>query len=207
MKKTMQMNLTNRDEIAGLPALSLAEFFRQCEAPIEAEEIGTWFHLDGKEKEEAFRRLVNEGYLDLNKNRLDVEFIKTNAALEIERSAPDPALEISDVHSIVLMLLGAVSEVNSSPATAHRVRATTIIGGAIDGSLEPKALVEAVIELAPASVEVTLQGAFERLAHEYATAKGLPIQRGDDPQAASVRRIKDALLETHERASLRFVIR
>jgi hypothetical protein len=54
MKKTMQMNLTNRDEIAGLPALSLAEFFRQCEVPIEAEEIGTWFHLDGKKRKKHF---------------------------------------------------------------------------------------------------------------------------------------------------------
>jgi hypothetical protein len=150
---------------------------------------------------------VDEGYLDLSKNRLDVEFIKTKAALEVERSAPDPDLEISDVHSIVLMLLGAVSEVNSSPASAHRVRAATIIGGAIDGLLEPKALVEAVIELAPMSVEVTTQGAIERLVYEYAMAKGLPTRTGDDPQAASIRRIKDALLKTHERASLRFVIR
>lgn len=207
MKKALQMKLTNRDEIAGLPALSVAEFFLQCETPIEAKEIGTWFHLDGKEKEEAFRRLVNEGYLDLSKNRLDVEFIKTNAALEIERSAPDPALEISEVHSIVLMLLGTAIEVNSSPATAHRVRAATIIGGAIDGSLEPKALVEAVIELAPVSIEVTIQRAIEGWAYEYAIAKGLPTRPGDDPQAASIRRIKDALLETHERVSLRFVIR
>lgn len=207
MKKALQMNLTNRDEIAGLPALSLAEFFLQSEAPIEAEEIGTWFHLDGKEKEEAFRRLVNEGYLDLSKNRLAVEFIKTNAALAIEQSAPEPALEISDVHSIVLMLLWAIDEVNASPATAYRVTAMTLVGAAINRSKHPKSLVEAVVELEPFSYNSQIQAQFEQLAHEHAIAHAESDRTGSDTHAISIQFIKDRLLEAHERLSLRFVVK
>jgi hypothetical protein len=67
--------------------------------------------------------------------------------------------------------------------------------------------VEAVIELQPLCFHATLQAEFERLAYEYATALALPNRHGDDPHAASIWRVKDRLLDTHERLSLRFVVR
>lgn len=207
MRTKTELALTNRDEIAGLPALSLAEFFRNYDTPIEAEDVATWFNLNADEAKDAFRYLVNDGYLDLSKSGKDVELIKTRAALAIERSALAPTLEVSDVHSIILMLLMAISEVNTSPATGHRIQGVTIIRGAIDGSAAPKSLVEAVIEIVPTSYELSIQRGIDELAYEYTKAKGLPIAHGDDPHAASIWHIKNALWETHERASLRFVFR
>lgn len=207
MEKTLQMKLTNRDEIAGLPALSLAEFFRNHDTPIEAHDVGTWFNLNADEAQDAFRYLVNDGYLNLSKSRKDVELIKTSAALAIERAALAPTLEVSDVHSIILKLLMAINEVNTSPATGHRVQGVTLIRGTIDGSPDPKSLVEATIELAPGSEDGPIQSGIERLAYEYAMEKGLPRQFESDPHAASIWHIKNALWETHERLSLQFMIR
>ncbi|MYM41943.1 hypothetical protein [Duganella qianjiadongensis] len=201
------MTLTNRDEIAGLPALSLAEFFRNYDTPIEAEDVGSWFNLNEDEEKDAFRHLVNNGYLGLSKSRKNVELIKTSAAIAIERAALAPILEVSDVHSIILKLLMVINDVNTSPATGYRIQGMTIIRGAIDGSADPKSLVEAAIELAPTSYELSIQRGIDELAYEYAKAKGLPIPSVDEPQAASIWHIKNALWETHERASLRFVIR
>jgi hypothetical protein len=149
--------------------------------------------------------LVDEGYL-IRESLQATEFTKTKQALAIEQSAPSVTLEISDIRSVVLALLDAVHEVNSSPATAHRVRSTTFYGAAINGSLEPKALVEALIEVEPHSFEPTLQTELERLALDEATKNALPTKRHDAPHVASIQRIKDRLLRAHERLSLRFII-
>lgn len=200
----MHNQITNRDEIAGLPALSAAEFFAECEPPFTTAEVGVWFHLNDQETATAIQRLLSEGHIELSKNRTAIEFIKTNKALAIEQFTPQSTLSISDYHNIVLTLLRATDEINSSPATAYRIRAVTLIGAAIDGSKRPKSLVEAIIELEPLTPDPKLQTELEALSHEYAVTHA-DFDRSDE--YTSIQFIKDRLLEAHERLSLRFVVK
>jgi hypothetical protein len=206
MKKALQMNLTNRDEIAGLPALSVAEFLADDESALSCEDLRSWFHLDDREAGIAFRRLIEEGYLESRTDGSSEESTTTARARDVVASAPAPALTTTDCDNIVLALLTAIREINTSPATAHRVGAAKIIGSNIERIGDLTSIVEAVIELRPLAHIVSIQSEIEELALEYAVKHSEHADGTNNAHAASIHLIHDQLLDAHERLSLRFVI-
>jgi hypothetical protein len=206
MKKALQINLTNRDEIAGLPALSVAEFLADDESAVSSEQLRSWFHLDDTEAGIAFRRLIDEGYLESRTDGSSAESTKTAQARAVVASVPTPTLTTTDCDNIVLTLLEAIREINTSPATAHRVGAAKIVGSTIERIGDLTSIVEAVIELRPVARIVSIQSEIEELALAYAVEHGDHAGAIHNAHAASIQFIHARLLDAHERLSLRFLI-
>jgi hypothetical protein len=206
MKKALQMHLTNRDEIAGLPALSVVEFLADDESALSSEQLRSWFHLDDRAAGIAFRRLIDEGYLESRTDGSSEESTATAQARDVVASAPAPTLTTTDCDNIVLALLTAIREINTSPATAHRVGAAKFIGPHLERIGNLTSIVEAVIELRPLASIFSIQSEIEELALEYAIKNGKQADAITDAHAASIQFIHNQLLDVHMRLSLRFVL-
>lgn len=162
--------------------------------------------MDEREAGIAFRRLIDEGYLESHSNGNREESTTTAQSRAVVASAPAPTLTTTNCDHIVLALLKTIREINTSPATAHRVGAAKIIGSNIERISDLTSIVEAVIELRPLANIISIQSEIEKLALEYAITHGEHAEAGSDANEASIQFIRDQLLEVHERLSLRFVI-
>jgi hypothetical protein len=60
----MVQMFTNRQQIAGLPALSVVAFLAADDEEVSLRTIGRWFRLDDVEARAAAERLENEGYIE-----------------------------------------------------------------------------------------------------------------------------------------------
>lgn len=196
----------NRQEIAGLPALSVVAFLADDDPEASVETIGSWFHLDEVEARTVVRRLENEGYIEPVSESPGC-WSKTSMALEVAHTQPQAAMSEVERDNLVLALMRAVSEINVSPATAHRVRALTFFGITIVGAAERPPIVEALVEISPITHADDIQAEIEILAAGHADRhpqNGVPE---GDPHARSIHVIKEALWSVNERLSLRFVMR
>lgn len=201
----MVQQFTNRQEIAGLPALSVVVFLADGDADVSLLSIRGWFHLNDQEAWDVARRLEDEGYIESPSDDAE-DWVKTPIAREIARAQQKFELSDAERGQLILALVRGISELNVSPATAHRVRALTLIGATIDGADWSPPLVEALVEISPVAAVCAIQVEIESLAADYADRHSEDTALERDAHGRSVGLIKETLLSIDERLSLRFVM-
>lgn len=165
----MNLILTNRDKIAGLPSLSVAAMLRESDGIITPANIAAWFQFDIPTAKELHQQLVEAGYLVTNGSCNSQEGTKTTLAGKLEGRLPQPSLTQENINDVAIALLLAVNEMNSSPRIMWRIGALTFCGSTIDGSDRLKSIVEAKVELLPVTQHPELQRSINALARSYTT--------------------------------------
>jgi hypothetical protein len=196
---------TNRQEIAGLPALSVIAFLANDDADVSLLSIQGWFRLDDDEARDVARRFEEDGLIESSSDG-SAEWVKSISARAIAEGQPQFQLADVERDQIILALVRGIAELNVNPATAHRVDALTLLGATIAGVDEPS-LVEALVEISPVTKVGEVQAGIEGLAAEYADQHTKNSAPGGDARARSVGLIKEKLWSIDERLALRFVMR
>lgn len=198
---------SNRDQIAGIPAMCIRQFFIECEEPIDAGDIQRSFMLNETVAYRVFERLLAEGHLEVDtstdKDRLKA--IKTLKATRLAATDTHLPLSRENARNVVLALFDEVGRINISPTTAHHITAVTITGEYLIGAIDELSFVEATIRIAPAAIDAALQAQISRLAASHAEENGQQFASEQERENWSVQTIKDRLYDLHPQLCLRFI--
>lgn len=205
----MKKSITNRDQIAGLPALSIRQFFIEQDEPLTVVGLRSALDLNSTMAVHVMDRLVNEGYLKISKLKDGAPgLIKTSHALRLVGATTSPPLSREEGYNVVFKLLEAVSKINVSPETAHRIGAVKIIGKMLIEAFDEVPFVEAEILVEPfVASNPQIQQALEKLSAGFAAKQGQPVTFGQNRDNWSTNMIKDRLHSVHDLLCLRFISR
>ena len=113
--------ISNRDFIAGQPALNVREMFLSHDGTYDEGVVRTWLLLDRPTAAATIEKLVKLGYLELLiQSGTAPQFTRTALATATMKSGPDLPLTQAGAPKVVLALFREIRLVNASPL-AHRI--------------------------------------------------------------------------------------
>lgn len=199
--------MTNRDQIAGLPAFSVRQFLADCDEPIDVKSLQSWLLLDDKTALAAFQSLISEGYLKTDRMADGpVGLVKTGKARRMIQAVSQPPLSREEGYNIVLNLLREIAAINVNPATAHHIESVKLVGQILTDDSDELPFVEAEILISPNAIaHPELQREWQKIAAEYAERSGHHFASEEDRDYWSMQMIKDRLYYVHGQLCLRIV--
>lgn len=197
--------ISNRDFIAGQPALNVREMFLSHEDTFDVDVIRTWLLLDRPTAVATIEELVELGYLEtLNHPSNAPQLTRTALAIALTKSGPDLPLTQAGASKIVLALLQKIRLVNASPL-AHRIDSIKIYGSLLSNPLDNPLCVQAEIYVAAVCTSnPNIQANLERLAALFAEQHDTVLSSFEERQNYSQQSIRYRLLSIHDQLSLRF---
>ena len=200
----MEIDMTNKNEIAGVPALALRQFFSDCDEPFSVANLVSQLNLNSANTVAVLDSLILNGYVQVDEKR---GLVKTTKAQLLTHRPALPTMTREEGCGVVLSVLKRVSEINASPETAHRVAGAKVIGKFLTDSADDVPFVEIEISIYPVASNVGgSQSGIEALAAEYAYARGeIQLVERNDRQR-SIDYICKELLNVHPHAVLRFTV-
>jgi hypothetical protein len=203
----MKNVMTNRDQIAGLPAFSIRQFLSDCEEPIDVKSLQSWLLLDDKAALAVFQFLISDGYLKTDRLADGTAgLVKTGKARRMIQVASQPSLSREEGYNIFLNLLREIAAINVNPATAHHIESVKLAGQILTDDSDELTFVEAEILISPhANAHPELQREWEKIAAEYAERSGHHFASEEDRDNWSMQLIKDRLYDVHDKLCLRIV--
>ena len=197
--------ISNRDFIAGQPALNVREMFLSHDGTYNEGVVRTWLLLDRPTAAATIEKLVELGYLELLiQSGTAPQFTRTALATAIMKSGPDLPLTQAGASRIVLSLLREVRLVNASPL-AHRIDSIKIHGSLLSNPLDNPRCVQAEINIVSmCETRPDIQANLERLAAQFAEQHDTVFSIAEDRQNYSRLTIRDRLLGINDQLSLKF---
>ena len=198
-------NISNRDFIAGQPALNVREMFLSHDDAFDVDVIRTWLMLDRQTAAATAEKLVELGYVEtLQPENGTSQLTRTALATALMKSGPDLPLNQAVASKVVLALIQEIRNVNASPI-AHRIDSIKIHGSLLCNPFGDPLCVQAEINVtAVCPSHPSIQANLERLAALFAEQHGVVFRSSGDRQHYSQQSIRDRLLSIHDQLSLRF---
>ena len=200
----MEIEMTNKNEIAGVPALALRQFFFSCDETFRVAHLAAALHLKGDQITSVLDALIVDGYVGIaNDAGLD---ITSKAQLLIEQVGFRPITREAS-YNVVLNVLRRIDVVNSSAKTAHRISGAKVLTEVLNDEDDQVPFVEIEIGIRPiANDGGTIQKGLEQLAADYAYDNDVLHQSGGDNHHRSIDFIRNQLLNVDPHAVLRFTV-
>ena len=198
-------SISNRDFIAGQPALNVREMFQSHEDTFDVDVIRIWLLLDRRTAIATTAKLVELGYLEaLDHHSTASRLTRTALAIALTKTGLDLPLTEAGASEVVLALLREVRNVNASPL-AHRIDSIKIYGSLLSNPLhDPLCLQAEIVVSDVCSSHPGIQANLERLAAQFAQQHGSVLYDSEERQNYSQQSIRERLLSIHDQLSLRF---
>ncbi|MDO9422172.1 MAG: hypothetical protein Q7T66_16040 [Herminiimonas sp.] len=139
--------ISNRDFIAGQPALNVREMFINHDDLFNVDVIGAWLFIDLATAEATIEKLVESGYLEILNHHDNVcQLTRTALAIALVKSAPYLPLSRASTAKVVLELLQEIRLVNASPL-AHRIDSIELHGSLLTNPVDDPQCIQAEINV------------------------------------------------------------
>ena len=200
----MEIEMTNKLEIAGVPALALRQFFADWDEPFRVVNLVHQLNLNDSNTVSVLDRLISDGYLQVEEGE---GLIKTPKAKLLTRRTTLAPLTREEGYNVILSVLKRAGEINCRAETAHRITGAKVIGTFLTDSTDDIQFVEMEICIWPiADDNEGIQSGIEELAAEYAYNHGETRQLDGNNRQRSIDFIRNLLLFVYPHAVLRFTI-
>ena len=200
----MKIEMTNKNEIAGVPALALRQFFCSCDETFSVAHLAAVLHVKEHQFISVLDALVTVGYVGIADN---AALVKTSKAQLLIDQAGLPAITREASYNVVLNVLRRIDEVNSSAKTAHRVSGAKVLTEVLNDEDDQVPFVEIEISIRPIAKDGgTIQKGLEQLAADYTYDNDVQHQSRGDIHHRSIDFIRNQLLNVDTHAVLRFTV-
>lgn len=200
--------ISNKVQIAGLPALVIRQFFLECDDPITISNIQSWLNLDDRTALAVFQKLITDGYLETRASRRQLgSLVKTPKARDLVEAACLPPTTREDAYAILMKVLSEIERINGSNEVAHRIDTIMLKGPLIDRPTEVTPYLDMEISIVPLSSDPLTQQNLEALAKEELERRGWQIVDVASQRNWSVRLIEARVLGISPYVCVRTVLR